>query len=218
MTERNTVGRQVLQTCAKGNICRKDWSSMALLIPFEGHVDHTSMGKLGQDTCLDTRRKESMDLFIRPKLLPVLEEGSTATLILLLLLLLPLLLEVEMVLMCIRRASNRVVVEEKTALPACSHSFTRSSEATDSMRSLRSRLETCSLRATTVCRMLFWTDFCEAVEETIGPLGVGPLRMLLTLLRKCSKKSDCTISTAHDLVRMAIVADTLLVISELWLK
>jgi len=59
-----------------------------------------------------------MDLFIRPKLLPVLEEGSTATLILLLLLLLlPLLLEVEMVLMCIRRASNRVVVEEKTALP-----------------------------------------------------------------------------------------------------
>ena len=57
-----------------------------------------------------------MDLFIRPKLLPVLEEGSTAPLILLLPIL-PLLLEVEMVLMCMRRASNRVVVEEKTALP-----------------------------------------------------------------------------------------------------
>ena len=33
-----------------------------------------------------------------------------------------------------------------------------------------------------------------------------------------SNLPDCTISTAHDLVRMAIVAETLLVISELWLK
>jgi len=36
---------------------------MALLIPFEGHVDHTSMGKLGQDTCLDTdgQKEEKYD-------------------------------------------------------------------------------------------------------------------------------------------------------------
>ena len=47
------VGRQVFQACAKGNSCRKDCSSIPIPIPMlEG--DHTSMGRLGHDICLDT--------------------------------------------------------------------------------------------------------------------------------------------------------------------